>query len=228
MPKLSKRLKIIASLVPLGARVCDIGTDHAYLSIELSKRKDIKKIIAADLNSKPLYKAQENILKANANGIELRLSNGFEAIKLYETDTAVIAGIGGEVMSNILEQGFNIIKNSDYRLILQPTTSPEMLRKFLFENGFSIDNELPVLENGKLYSVISSHFVGGNIKYLPFECFIGKVDFKSVEGYDYIKKQYDRCMACVEALALLEEKRNEYSYYKSITDKLGEILNLKG
>ena len=58
MPGLSKRLSVIASLVPFGARVCDIGTDHAFLAIELLKSKRANSVIATDINEKPLKKAR--------------------------------------------------------------------------------------------------------------------------------------------------------------------------
>jgi tRNA (adenine22-N1)-methyltransferase len=70
---LSLRLALISALVPPGARVCDIGTDHGYLPIELIKRGDIKSVIATDIREKPLASAEKNIKAAGVSGITLRL-----------------------------------------------------------------------------------------------------------------------------------------------------------
>ena len=94
MSALSKRLSVIASLVPSGARVCDIGTDHAYLGIELIKSGKAISVIACDINEKPLLKAKANIEKSGVNGIELRLQDGLAGIKPGDADCIVIAGIG--------------------------------------------------------------------------------------------------------------------------------------
>ena len=131
MSALSKRLSVIASLVPSGARVCDIGTDHAYLGIELIKSGKATSVIACDINEKPLLKAKSNIEKSGVTGIELRLRDGLSGLKPSETDCIVIAGIGGEVISGIFERTNIFSQEYSPAIILQPTTSPEILRKFL-------------------------------------------------------------------------------------------------
>ena len=75
---LSLRLALISTLVPPGARVCDIGTDHGYLPIELIKRGDIKSVIATDIRKMPLANADKNIKATGVGGITLRLCDGLE------------------------------------------------------------------------------------------------------------------------------------------------------
>lgn len=224
MPTLSKRLETIASLVPFGARVCDIGTDHGYLSIELISRGDIKTVISTDINEKPLLRAKKNIERVGVVGIDLRLCDGLLGIKPDEVDTAVIAGMGGEVIAGILGNGAQIAKK--VRLILQPTTSPEVLRRFLFDNGYSILSETALSENGKVYSVIVCEFDGKMADNEDYMCFIGKVNPDTDDGYLYIKKQYDRCCKCAEALKNITDKEKEYQYYNSVAVALGDILKL--
>lgn len=154
---LSRRLKTIAALVPFGARVCDIGTDHAILPVFLSENTLVKSIIATDVREKPLKNAKKNIEKSGAANIELRLCDGFSCINPDEFDTAVIAGMGGEVVSGIISRA-EMLKNADKLLILQPTTSPEILRKYLCDNGFVIETEIPLTDNGKIYSVMSVRY----------------------------------------------------------------------
>ena len=133
MPTFSKRLSVIASLVPVGARVCDVGTDHGYLSIELIKSGVAASVIATDINEKPLNRAKSNAEKSGFQ-IDLRLCDGLVGISPSEVDTVIIAGMGGEVISGIIERGEKVAKSVSL-LLLQPTTSPEALREFLFKKG---------------------------------------------------------------------------------------------
>ncbi len=226
MKKLSERLKTIASLVPFGARVCDIGTDHGYLSIELALHGGIESVIATDINEKPLELARKNIAASGAKGIELRLCDGLSGISPGEIDIAVIAGIGGEVIAGIIERGAKVAKDGGLTFLLQPTTSPEFLREFLFKNGYEILFEEAIFENRKLYSVIVCRFNGQETEYEPYNCFLGKVSPDTKYGRLYIKKQFERCFKCAKALKNIEEKQAEYNYYNSVAENLRKLLNL--
>ena len=228
MKSLSLRLETIASLVPNGARVCDIGTDHGYLSIYLKNNNIAKSVIATDLNQKPLLSAQKNINESGVLGIELRLGGGLSPINPNEVDTVIIAGMGGEVISNILND-CDWIKDSNLTLILQPTTSADTLRRFLCGNGFEINSETPVSENRKLYSVMVAKFTG-NIKTYPEHFYyIGMLNLKSESGLLYIQKQQKILFKCINSLEKIPSKQEEYKKYKTaylgITDILTENNN---
>ena len=225
MLKLSERLLTISEFINEKAMVCDIGTDHGFLAIHLIESGKTKKVIAADIAEKPLDNARKNIEKSKISGIELRLSNGFSAIKPAEVDTAVIAGMGGEVIAEIVKNGKNVAARNKFNLILQPTTSPEILRKFLYQNGYKILNEKAVFENGKLYSVMLVNF-SGVIETKPEGFyFVGKVNPKTESGYKYIEKQLIRNQKCMENLENVPHKKEEYLYYKLIFTEIKEVLN---
>ncbi len=228
MPKLSERLKLIASLVPNGARVCDIGTDHGYLSIELIKRKIARSVIATDINEKPLSRARKNIESSGAVGIELRLCDGLDGILADEVNTVIIAGMGGEVIAGIINRGDSVIKNNGTILLLQPTTSPEALREYLFKNGFEIIREEPLFENGKLYSVMVCKYSGVVREIEPHIYFIGRLTPETPEGALYIKKQYKRCFSCAKALEAIPQKKESYNHYNSVAEVLSSILDSVG
>ena len=57
--ELTPRLRTAADLVPAGARLADIGTDHAYLPAALLLEGKIPYAIAADLRHGPLLRAKE-------------------------------------------------------------------------------------------------------------------------------------------------------------------------
>lgn len=216
MSSLSKRLCTIAALVPFGARVCDIGADHGYLSIYIAKEKKPLSVITTDINKMPLMRAKKNAELANIDTIDFRLCDGFHSIKKNEIDTAIIAGMGGEVISGILERGKAVVKNTDITFILQPTTSPEFLRKFLYNNGFYIEKEIPVLDNNKLYSVMLVKYNGEIKKQPDYFYFIGNITPNN-DGLLYIKKQYNRCFKCIKSLEKTNNTEN-LSYYKAVCD----------
>ncbi len=223
MQNLSVRLSAIASLVPEGAKVCDVGTDHAFLAIALKKSCRALGVIATDINKKPLQKAEENIKKANVSGISLRLCDGIDGVESDEADTYIVAGIGGEVISGILSRGIEKLRTQNASLILQPTTSPEFLRKFLYDNGFVIKEEIPVEENGKLYSVMKCRYSGEKQIKENYFYFSGLVSIKNPTGKKYIEKQTRRAFKCMEALQNIPEKAAEYNYYKEIYDGLWHL-----
>lgn len=223
MSALSKRLSTIASLVPPNARACDVGTDHAFLPIFLMNNGKAQSVIATDINEKPLKKAIANVEKSGAKGISLRLCDGLEGVEKGEVDTVIIAGIGGEVISGIIDRAGELLKDSAVTLIIQPTTSPEFLRKFLYSNGFSILKEIAVEENGKLYSVMECGFTGLVQKWDEWFYFVGLVDSKEENGAKYIDKQKMRCFKCMTALENNISKAEEFEYYKNVYNSLKEI-----
>ncbi len=215
MRSLSYRLQVIFDLINDGAKVADIGTDHAYLPIALSLSKKCKSIIACDIKEKPLSKARENIKKFGITDIDTRLSNGLMEISFGEADTVVIAGMGGDVISKILSD-CNWIKDSKITLLLQPMTSAEILRKYLLDNRFSILEETPLTEQGKVYSVIKACFTGEKTPYSDGFLYIGKVKANTPDGRAYIEKQLNRINAVIADLESLDGKENDTLKYKEI------------
>ncbi len=226
MNKLSIRLETIASLVPNGARVCDIGTDHGYLSIYLKQNNIAKSVIATDLNEKPLSIAQKNIESSGVNGIDLRLGNGLSPVNKDEADTVIIAGMGGEVISGILSE-CDWIKSQEITLILQPTTSADSLRRYLYDNGFEIKSETAIDENRKLYSVMVVKYTG-KTQIMPENFYyIGLLKPDNTANTLYIKKQQKILFKCLESLESLEKlpiKQKFYKKYKSAYLGITQIL----
>ena len=106
MMELSTRLKAVADFVTAGYKLADIGTDHAYIPIALMEQNLIPGAIAMDINEGPLQRAGEHIAENRMEKkIEIRLSNGFSALKKGEAESAVIAGMGGGLMIRILTEG---------------------------------------------------------------------------------------------------------------------------
>lgn len=146
--KLSDRLQLIADEIHCGETMADIGTDHGFLPLYLLETKKCPKVIMADISSGSLAKAEENCKTANPEGdYELRLGDGIDILEDGEVDVVAIAGMGGNLIADILE--WNLVKSrSIKRYILQPRRHVGKLRHWLYCNGFEIVKE-SLVEEGK-------------------------------------------------------------------------------
>ena len=152
---ISKRLELVASFVLQGAILLDVGSDHAYLPIELVERGQIKSAIAGEVVEGPYQSA---VKKVEAHGlkekIQVRLANGLAAFEEADQVSVItIAGMGGRLIATILEEGLDKLA-SVQRLILQPNNREDDLRIWLQENGFQIVAESILEEAGKFYEIL--------------------------------------------------------------------------
>lgn len=151
---ISQRLLNCAALVPQGARVADIGADHGYLSIELLRQGIASYVHASELREKPLQRAIENAGKFGvADKMRFSQADGLDAIAPDEVDTVICAGMGGDLITGIIER-CPWIQNPRYLLILQPQSSGNDLRRRLAELGFSIAQETLAQDSGFLYNIL--------------------------------------------------------------------------
>lgn len=154
--RLSKRLELVASFVPEMSRLADVGTDHGYIPIALAKRGVILHAVAMDLRPGPLKRARDHIVREGLEEqIETRLSDGLKNLKPGEADTTVIAGMGGELIIRILEEGRHVWKDIE-RFILSPQSDLDKVRRYLIKSGFAIEKEAMVEEEGKYYTVMEA------------------------------------------------------------------------
>lgn len=154
MIKLSKRLRAVASMVSDGSYLADIGTDHGYIPIYLTKKGTVCHAIAMDVNKGPLLRAQEHIKKEGLNAyIETRLSDGLKSLTEGEADSIVIAGMGGALILRILTDSSALLQSFS-EIILQPQSEVEEVRRYLSANGFGIVQEDMVEEDGKYYPMM--------------------------------------------------------------------------
>ena len=152
---ISKRLELVASFVPQGAILLDVGSDHAYLPIELIERGQIESVIAGEVVEGPYQSAVKNV---EAHGlkekIQVRLANGLTAFEEADQVSVItIAGMGGRLIARILEEGLDKLANVE-RLVLQPNNREDDLRIWLQENGFQIVAESILEEAGKFYEIL--------------------------------------------------------------------------
>ncbi|GAA0181952.1 tRNA (adenine(22)-N(1))-methyltransferase TrmK [Clostridium sediminicola] len=161
---ISDRIKNIAKLVDECYSIVDVGTDHAYLPIYLINKGVVKTAIASDINKGPVLRAQENVKKNKVdNFIQCRHGAGLQTVKPCEVDIAVIAGMGGNLIRDILEDDIAVVQSLKY-LILQPVQNPEVLREYLYRRGYNIIDEELCYDEGKYYEIIKAKLIGKNNK----------------------------------------------------------------
>lgn len=180
---LSKRLQAAADMVRQGSVVADIGTDHAFLPVYLLQHGVCPFAIAADIKKGPLDAALRTVETAClSKEVSLRLGDGLSPIKPEEADDIVIAGMGGETIVSILENA-PWVKDRRYRLILQPMSRAEQVHRFLYENGFHIEQERWIEEAKHGYVVLCAAFADTPPTMDPFLHWKG--GFCSPEGKPY-------------------------------------------
>ena len=152
---ISKRLELVASFVPQGSILLDVGSDHAYLPIELVERGQIEGAIAGEVVEGPYQSAVKNVESHGLKEkIQVRLANGLAAFEEEDQVTVItIAGMGGRLIATILEEGLDKLSNIQ-RLILQPNNREDDLRIWLQDNGFQIVAESILEEAGKFYEIL--------------------------------------------------------------------------
>lgn len=222
--ELSPRLLKIASLVPKDSALADVGTDHGYIPLYLFENRIIARAVAMDVNPMPLKRAEDNITAAGyGNLCEFRLSDGVANLKKGEADCVVIAGMGGLLIRDILCRGKDVIAEGTL-LILQPMIAAPELRLYLFENGFTIENEYVVKEDNKFYNIICAR--PGNSEYNAEDVYIGRNvrDNSSDVFDDYIAYKLRVCTKIIDGIkkgknpdtSELKKYQKELELYKNL------------
>lgn len=224
---LDKRLLTIAGLVRKDAYLCDVGTDHAYLPCYLVMKKITSHCLACDINQKPLNAARMHIAElALTPQIQTLLSDGLREIP-PEVEDIVIAGMGGELIARIILE-CDFTKNPNKRFILQPMTQAEFLRKALYENGFEISEEKPVIDNVHYYTVMHVAYTGKLAEIDDVFALIGKIPQQNTKTAKlYISHHYDKLIKIAEGLEKSNSKKIRAEQYRQLASKIQIVLEGK-
>ncbi|RCW51275.1 tRNA (adenine(22)-N(1))-methyltransferase [Paenibacillus prosopidis] len=156
MLKLSRRLQLIADFVTAGSRIADIGSDHAMLPVYLLQIDKCPSAIAGELNRGPYEAARKQGADAGLSSrLTVRQGDGLSVLEPGEADTVTIAGMGGSLMSDILEAGYKAGKLVGVKeLVLQPNVGEELVRAWLLERSWYLAKECIIEEDGKIYEIM--------------------------------------------------------------------------
>lgn len=208
MVSLSKRLNAVASLVKLGSSVADVGTDHGYIPVYLVENKISPFVVAMDINEKPLASCKSLVKNEGFEDVILtRLSNGLEKLDRGECDTVIIAGMGAELIVDILSKCDFV---NELHLILQPMTHPEIARKYLYDNGFEINNDFIVTDAKHSYSIFDANYTGEITPKVQKDYFLGNItDFSQKEYFlhllNYLKNKSKSGADLSDVISAVEE-----------------------
>ena len=193
----------------------DVGCDHAKLAIYLVQSGICQKVTASDINEGPVSKARENVSRRTLMGaplsdyIDIVLTDGLTGLSDRNANRIFILGMGGEVISGILDWADfvrNDVNKGKIKFILQPMTSEDKLREYLLESGYNILDEEMVLDKERVYAVMSVCFDGIKREYTPAQLLLGKSNIE--KGGELFCRQLDRRIRITEK-AIADRKKAE-------------------
>ncbi|MBQ3094765.1 MAG: SAM-dependent methyltransferase [Clostridia bacterium] len=221
---LDARLLCAANLVRDGARLADIGTDHAYLPVYLMQSGRISRAIAADIGEGPAASARQHIKEADlTEQIEVRVCDGLTGIAEGEATDIVIAGMGGETMIHILSDAPWVCTDG-VRLVLQPMTKTVELRAWLFDHGFAITEEHLIPDGRHRYVVMAATYTGASPDTSALAPYIGALDLD--EGWDYFVRQEAALQKRVSGLERAGHT-DEAAAVRPVLEALRQYMNSK-
>ncbi|KQL53521.1 SAM-dependent methyltransferase [Heyndrickxia shackletonii] len=217
--KLSKRLEAVSEYIPIGSKVADIGSDHAYLPCYAVKNGIAEFAIAGEVVEGPYQSALQQVNNSSlSHAISVRKGDGLEVIEKGEVDCITIAGMGGALITSILNQGIEKLSGVQ-RLILQPNIAAISIRTWCIEHGWKIIAEQILEEDQKIYEILVLEPINDNGPYTlsDEELLMGPMLIKEknnvfqkkwhqeVEQWKRIIKSLDQAVETVETT----EKKNQ-------------------
>lgn len=192
---ISKRLEWIAKHIDKCESIIDVGTDHGYIPIYAVKNSLCNTAIASDINRDPVKKAKLNVaLEGLSDKIDVRLGGGLQTVKVKEVEGVVIAGMGGNLIRDILENDKSKLPFYKF-LILQPAQNPEVLREYLYNNGYEVIKEDLCFDDGiyyELFKVKKNNKENLKLESIYYEFSPALLKDKHPLMTDYLKEKEDK------------------------------------
>ena len=217
--QISNRLKKIISFIEKEDKIADIGTDHGFVPNFIVNENISNYVISSDISENSLKKSIELTKEYNnEDKIKNRVGSGLKVLEVSEVDIAIIAGMGGLLISDIIKESFDVAINLK-KLILQPMQAKKDLRIFLYEQGFEIIDEAIIYEDKKYFEIIVTRYTG-NIKKISDEIFydIPEIPYKRKDDImrSYLENR-------IEYNTLLIENLKRSSDFNKVCEKLKEL-----
>ena len=212
---LPPRLKTIFEFIPPCEFLADIGCDHGFIPIEAVNKGIAKHAAACDISEPSLMKADKNIrFSGLSEKIESRLGGGLAPLGCLEADVIIIAGMGGQLIADILYEGFEKIGSA--KLIWQPMTNIHELRRRLTDGGFKITAK----EDRRIYTVITAE-IGESSDY---DCDIGSA---LITAHDPLLYEWlsEKLRTEEDILSRIPHENGDYIKHRTLADKYREVIN---
>ncbi len=194
---MSGRLDVIRSLIVKADVVADVGCDHGKIAEYCATCGLCGRVIASDVSDVCLDKARKRL--SGSGNVSFVCCDGL----CYDCDEAVIAGMGGLLISDILRAAHSLPQT----LIVCPHRDEYTLRKTLISLGYGIDRDIPTADRGKYYSVIRAILGSGTTDLDEIRLEFGAYcDRPNAALATRLKKLYDVYMRAPTANAARLEK----------------------
>lgn len=152
--QLSDRLSAVSDQLIPNKKLVDIGTDHAYLPCYTYLKGIIPSAVGTEVNEGPFQSAQSLVHQLGLSEyIDIRFGDGLSVLHENEVEQLTIAGMGGGLITRILEEGKAKLQQAE-RLILQPNVAAVNVRKWLYKNDWTLIRELILEEDKIIYEII--------------------------------------------------------------------------
>ena len=230
--QLKGRLKVIYDRIPLCGILADIGTDHAHIPAAALINGLCKKALACDVRKGPLKRALDTKQRYGlGDELELRLGSGLEPLKEEECDVIILAGMGGNLIGELLTQQRHKAQRAR-RIILQPMHAQESVRPYLWENGFEVEEEVLAQEGDKLYQVLAVRYNESERRESPLapeQAWKAVIGEKLITERDpllklWIENRKTRQQRIVDGMAKALAPRSQYEREAALLGQLEELL----
>lgn len=179
---LSKRLEVVASMIPPHRNVIDIGCDHGLLDIYLAQTREDIHVLGTDISASSIETTQRRAHPLLLPNLTFQVADGLKKVSLQE-EVLVLTGMGAHTILDIL-RGKDLRKNL---LIVSAHRNVDLLRKEMVQNGFYIKDEKAVFDK-KWYVIIV--FAKGKKTYKEEDFLLGPFTKNNKEYmYDLYQKE---------------------------------------
>lgn len=210
----------------------DVGCDHAKLAIYLIQSGICTHVTACDINDGPVQRAKQNVSRRTFKGqplsqyIDIVCTDGLAGLENLDANRIFILGMGGELISDILSRA-DFVRDEKHKgkikFILQPMTSEDELRVYLYTNGFNITDEVMVLDKDRVYAVIQAVYDGQIRKGTKAEMLLGKHNID--KGGALFERQLERRIRITEKAIYDREKNGVESC--ELSELLSQMKKIK-
>ena len=223
------RLLAVAGMVRPGCVVADIGADHGYLICHLVGEGVSPRGFACDINQGPLDACAKTVVRHGLEDkITLLLTDGLHGLPIEKIDDIVIAGMGGELIADILA-ATPAAQDSRLRFVLQPMTRADRLRSALCRMGYAIEREVAARAGGKLYTAMRVVFTGRSVKVDELFALVGLLPEEGTpESRELLARTANRLRKAARGLATAgtPQEREKAARYQKLAAEIEKGLNL--
>ncbi len=222
---LDQRLLLVAGQVRPNAVFADVGCDHGRLAVYLVQQRQARAGFACDIRPQPLEKARQLVEKTGLSSkITIVLTNGLQGLESKGITDVTIAGIGGEVIGDIIEKA-SFLQKPGVRLVLQPMSREHLLRQALYRLGFFIVEEQAVHAKKFVYTVITAEYGGTVEEISPLFAYTGLLPRQNTEE-SRCKLERTAAMAAQAGKGLLAQGKRAAG--QELLDLAAQIKRLAG